>query len=187
MTIDSLRDVLVDLVRDLYNAESQLLKALPKMAKAASSEELRTAFQEHLEETRGQVERLDQVCEQLGVKGKGKTCHAMKGLVEEGAEVIAAAGDPAARDAALIAAAQKVEHYEIAGYGTARTFARLLGEDDVAELLEQTLEEESATDEKLTQIAQSGINQEAAEEDTEEPPPAGRKGTGRKATRAGRR
>jgi ferritin-like metal-binding protein YciE len=166
MKLDSLRDVLTDLVRDLYSAESQLVKALPKMAKAASSEGLRTAFEEHLGETRGQVERLDRVCEKLGIKGKGKTCQAMKGLVEEGAEVIEEGGEPSAVDAALIAAAQKVEHYEIAGYGSARTFARLLGEEAVAKLLEQTLEEESAADEKLTEVAESGVNQEAA---TEEP------------------
>lgn len=184
MKLNSLRDVFVDLVRDLYNAESQLLRALPKMAKAASSEELRAAFTEHLEETRGQVERLDRVCDSLGIKAKGKTCQAMKGLVEEGAEVIEEGGDPSAVDAALIAAAQKVEHYEIAGYGTARTFARLLGEEAAARLLEATLEEESAADEKLTQVAESGINQEAA---AEAPAGNGRNGKGgRKSARSAR-
>lgn len=173
MKLDSLRDVLTESVRDLYNAETQLVKALPRMAKAASSPELKAAFTEHLEETRRQVERLDQVCELLGVKAKGKTCQAMKGLIEEGAEIIAEDGDPSAKDAALIGAAQKVEHYEIAGYGTARTFASILGEDDVAALLQATLDEEGAADEKLTSIAESGLNQEAAgaeegEEDEEE-------------------
>ena len=174
MKLDSLRDVFVDLVRDLYNAETQLLKALPKMAKAASSAELKAAFTAHLEETRGQVERLDRVCSDLGIKAKGKTCQAMKGLIEEGSEVIEADGDPAARDAALIAAAQKVEHYEIAGYGTARTFARLLEEHDAAGLLDETLREEAAADEKLTRVAESGINQEAADEE-EAASPAGRR------------
>jgi len=181
MKLNSLRDVFVDLVRDLYNAETQLVKALPKMAKAASSEQLQQAFQSHLEETQGQVERLEQVCEKLDIKAKGKTCAAMKGLVEEGSEVIEADGTDAARDAALIAAAQKVEHYEIAGYGTARTFAQLLGEEEVARLLEETLNEESAADEKLTGIAESEINEEAAdgeegEEDEEEETSSSRNG-----------
>lgn len=167
MKLDSLRDVLTESVRDLYNAETQLVKALPRMAKAASSPELKTALTEHLEETKRQVERLDRVCELLGVKAKGKTCQAMKGLIEEGAEIIAEDGDPSAKDAALIGAAQKVEHYEIAGYGTARTFASILGEDDVAALLQATLDEEGAADEKLTSIAESGLNQEAAGEDEE--------------------
>ena len=170
MKLDSLREVLNESVRDLYSAETQLVKALPKMAKAASNPELKAAFTEHLTETKTQVERLDKVCELLGVKAKGKTCHAMKGLVEEGAEVIAAKGDPSAKDAALIGAAQKVEHYEIAGYGTCRTFASILGEDDVAALLQATLDEEGAADETLTEIAEAGLNQDAAgeEEDAEE-------------------
>jgi ferritin-like metal-binding protein YciE len=163
MKLDSLRDVLTDLVRDLYSAESQLVKALPKMAKAASSEGLRTAFEEHLGETRGQVERLDRVCEKLGIKGKGKTCQAMKGLVEEGAEVIEEGGEPSAVDAALIAAAQKVEHYEIAAYGTARTYAEMLGNREAARLLQQTLDEEGETDKKLTKLAESIVNVEAVE------------------------
>ena len=168
MKLNSLRDVFVESVRDLYNAETQLVKALPKMAKAASSEELREAFEEHLEQTRGQVERLDQICERLGIKAKGKTCQAMKGLIEEAQEILAADGDPAARDAAIIGAAQKVEHYEIAGYGTARTFAELLGEEEAAGLLQQTLDEEEAADERLTEVAESGLNQEAADEGEEE-------------------
>ncbi|MBY0456410.1 MAG: ferritin-like domain-containing protein [Gemmataceae bacterium] len=168
MRLDSLHDVLTECVRDLYNAETQLVKALPKMAKAASSDELKAALAEHLEQTRNQIERLDQVCELLGAKTKGKTCHAMKGLIEEGAEVIALKGSPDAKDAALIGAAQKIEHYEIAGYGTARTFAALLGEDEVAALLQSTLDEENAADQKLTGIAESGLNQKAADEDGDE-------------------
>jgi ferritin-like metal-binding protein YciE len=164
MKFNSLHEVLTDYVRDLYNAESQLVKALPKIAKAASSADLRSAFTEHLEQTRRHVERLDRVCEDLGIKPKGKTCHAMKGLIEEGQEVISSTGDPAAKDAALIGAAQKVEHYEIAAYGTAKTFARALGEMAAADLLRQTLDEEKATDERLTALAESGLNREAAQE-----------------------
>jgi ferritin-like metal-binding protein YciE len=170
MKFNTLHEVLTDYVRDLYNAENQLVKALPKMAKAASTPELRAAFESHLEETERQVERLERVAEGLGIKPKGKTCHAMKGLIEEGQEVISNTGDPAAKDAALIGAAQKVEHYEIAAYGTARTFARVLGETLAAQLLQETLEEESAANEKLTAIAQSGLNEEAAEENAGDTP-----------------
>jgi ferritin-like metal-binding protein YciE len=170
MKFNTLHEVLTDYIRDLYNAESQLVKALPKMAKAASSPELKAAFEAHLKETETQVERLQRVAEDLGIKPKGKTCHAMKGLIEEGQEVISNTGDPAAKDAALIGAAQKVEHYEIAGYGTARTFAKVLGEETAAQLLQETLDEESAADEKLTAIAKSGLNQEAAEEDAADTP-----------------
>jgi ferritin-like metal-binding protein YciE len=162
MKLESLRDVLGECVRDLYSAETQLVKALPKMAKAAHSPDLRAAFTNHLEQTKTQVERLDRVCELLGVKAKGKTCHAMKGLIEEGQEVIDEKGDPVAKDAALIGAAQKVEHYEIAGYGTARTFAEVLEEDEVAALLQATLDEEGAADETLSTIAESGLNEAAA-------------------------
>jgi ferritin-like metal-binding protein YciE len=123
-----------------------------------------------LQETERQVERLERVAEKLGIKPKGKTCHAMKGLIEEGKEVISNTGDPSAKDAALIGAAQKVEHYEIAAYGTARTFARVLGEDDVARLLQETLDEEGAADKKLTEIAESGLNDEAAEENAGDAP-----------------
>jgi ferritin-like metal-binding protein YciE len=168
MKLNSLRDVFTDLVRDLYNAESQLVKALPKMAKAASSEQLRDAFTSHLKETQGHVERLEKIAESLDFRPKGKTCAAMKGLVEEGSEVIELDGDESAKDAALIAAAQKVEHYEIAGYGTARTFAQLLGEEEAARLLEETLNEEKAADIKLTEVAESGINVEAAGDEAEE-------------------
>ena len=165
MTLNSLRDVLTESVRDLYSTETQLVKALPRMAKAAASPELKGVFTEHLTETKEQVKRLEQVCVLLGVKPKGKTCHAMKGLIAEGAEIIAARGEPAAKDAALIAAAQKIEHYEIAGYGAVRTFASVLGEDEVAELLQATLDEESAADENLTAIAEGVVNLDAAGEE----------------------
>jgi ferritin-like metal-binding protein YciE len=170
MKFNSLHEVLTDYVRDLYNAESQLLKALPRMAKAATAPDLRAAFDRHLGETRTQIERLDRVCVDLGIRPKGKTCHAMKGLIEEGQEVMSSTGDPAAKDAALIGAAQKIEHYEIASYGTARTFARVLGEAAAADLLQQTLDEEEATDERLTALAEAGLNQEAAAEDAGDTP-----------------
>lgn len=162
MKLTTLRDLLVEELRDLYSAESQLIKALPKMAKAASSEELSEAFTAHLEETRGQVERLDQIFGLLDATSGRKKCKAMEGLIAEGKETIAEDAEPSVHDAALIAAAQRVEHYEIAGYGCARTFAQILGEEKVAGLLQQTLDEEAAADEKLTAIAMSGINQDAA-------------------------
>jgi ferritin-like metal-binding protein YciE len=162
MKLGSLHDLYVEELKDLYNAENQLLKALPKMAKAASSPGLSTAFQDHLEETRGQVERLEKIVKKLRVGPKGKRCKAMEGLIEEGKELIEENGEPAVLDAALIATAQKVEHYEIAGYGTVRTYAELLGFDEAADLLRQTLDEESATDEKLRELAR-GINVAADE------------------------
>lgn len=158
--INSLRDLLVDELMDLYNAESQLVKALPKMAKAASHEDLKEGFEQHLEETRGHIDRLDRAFKILGAKAKSKTCHAMKGLVEEGAEAIEEEAPDAIRDAKLIGAAQRVEHYEIAAYGTARAFAETLGETKVADLLQETLDEEGETDKKLTALAQT-INEEA--------------------------
>jgi len=165
MRLDSLRDLLIDELRDLYSAENQLVKALPKMAKAASSEELRTAFEEHLEETENQVKRLDKVFKKLDATSRGKKCKAMEGLIEEGKEVIAEDAEDSVKDAALICAAQRVEHYEIAGYGCARTFATLLEETEVAELLQETLDEEGAADKKLTEIAETSINVEAAQAD----------------------
>jgi ferritin-like metal-binding protein YciE len=168
--IENLRELLVHELKDLYSAETQLLKALPKMAKAASDEDLVAAFEEHLEQTQGQVERLDKIFELLNAKPRGKTCEAMKGLITEGQEVIGEDATDEVKDAALIAAAQKVEHYEIAGYGTVRTFANLLGETEVADLLQETLDEEGETDKKLTEIAES-LNVEAmagAEEEEEE-------------------
>jgi ferritin-like metal-binding protein YciE len=161
MKLNSLHDLLVEELRDLYSAENMLLKALPRMAKAASSEELQAAFEEHLTQTEEQVRRLDRIFKQLGAKAKGKKCKAMEGLIEEGKEIMEQDGDEAVLDAAMIGAAQKVEHYEIASYGTARTFAQILGLDDVADLLQETLDEEADTDKRLTEIAESA-NYEAA-------------------------
>jgi ferritin-like metal-binding protein YciE len=154
MKMKTLHDLLVDELKDLYSAESQLTKALPKMAKAASSDELRIAFESHLKETEGHVQRLDKIFKQLDASPRGKKCKAMEGLIEEGKEAIELDAEDAVHDAALIAAAQRVEHYEMAGYGTVRTFAQLLGMDDVAELLQETLDEEGAADKKLTEIAE---------------------------------
>ena len=161
MKLDTLQQLYTDELRDLYNAENQLLKALPKMAKAASSEELKDAFEKHLEQTKGHVERLEEVFEELGEKPKGKTCRAMKGLIEEGSEILKQDGDESVIDAGIIVAAQKVEHYEIAGYGSVRTFAHLLGQNKAAELLQSTLDEESEANEVLNRIAESIINPEA--------------------------
>lgn len=163
MKLDNLRDLFVDELKDLYNAEHQLLKALPKMARAASSPKLRRAFESHLKETRQQVKRLEQVFSGLDASPKGKKCKAMEGLVDEGAEWMEEEADPDVMDAGLIAAAQKVEHYEMAGYGCVRTYAQLLGETKAVKLLQQTLDEEGAADKKLTEIAKS-INVEAHDE-----------------------
>jgi len=162
LTFNSFDDLLLEQLQDLYDAEQRLTKALPKMAAAAHNSSLKAAFQEHLRETEGHVTRLEQVFQLLGKSAKAKTCEAMKGLIEEGSEVISASGDPDVRDAALIAAAQRVEHYEIAGYGTVRTFAQRMGRHDVARLLQQTLDEEAATDKKLTSLAEQSINLKAA-------------------------
>jgi len=162
MKLESLHDLLADELKDLYNAETQLTKALPKMAKAVASDELRTAIEGHLQETEKQVERLENIFQQLEMPAKGKKCKAMAGLIEEGKEIMAMDGEDAVRDAAIIGAAQKVEHYEIAGYGTARTHAQLLGLDEIANLLQETLDEEAAANEKLNEIAQN-INAEAQE------------------------
>jgi ferritin-like metal-binding protein YciE len=189
MSLDSLHDLYVNELKDLYNAESQLLKALPKMAKAADSPELRAAFEEHLEVTRGQVSRLETIFTDLGVSPKGKKCKAMEGLIEEGKEILEEDADPAVRDAALIAAAQKVEHYEMAGYGCVRTYARQLGYDDAAALLQETLDEEGEADKTLTGLAESVVNAEAEKADDDEPAPrkAGRKKTTPKRASAARR
>ena len=168
--LKSLRELLVDELRDLHNAENQLVKALPRMAKAASHDELKEGFEEHLEQTREHVDRLDRCFKLLGAAAKGKTCHAMKGLVEEGKEAIDEDAPDAIRDAKLIGAAQRVEHYEIAGYGVVRTFASLLGEDDAMETLQRTLNEEAETDKKLTGLAESIINVEASEAENGEKP-----------------
>ena len=161
MTLDTLQKLYVDELRDLYNAENQLLKALPKMAKAVSSEELKNAFEKHLEQTETHVERLEDIFQELDQNPKGKTCHGMKGLVEEGSEILKEDGDPSVLDAGIIVAAQKVEHYEIAGYGSVRTFAGLLGQKKAAELLQTTLDEESEANELLNGLAESIVNPEA--------------------------
>ncbi|HEY3755829.1 MAG TPA: ferritin-like domain-containing protein [Opitutaceae bacterium] len=158
--IATLEELLVDELKDLYNAESQLVKALPKMAKAASNADLKAGFTAHLEETKGHVARLERAFEILEESPKGKTCHAMKGLVEEGEEAIDLKAPDAVHDANLIGAAQRVEHYEIAAYGTARNFAKTLGRTEIAELLQQTLNEEGETDKKLTALARQ-INKQA--------------------------
>lgn len=162
MEVDTLRDLLVKELSDIYSAEKQLLKALPKMAKAASFPELRQAFEKHTQQTEGHVARLDDVFETLGEKPKRVKCKGMEGLIEEGSELLKEKGEPAALDAGMIAAAQRVEHYEIAAYGTARTYAETLGEDDAARLLQETLDEESETNEKLTKIAVSTVNPAAS-------------------------
>jgi len=161
MKLNTLQKLYTGELRDLYNAENQLLKALPKMAKAASSEELKEAFEKHLEQTKGHVKRLEQVFEELDEKPKGKTCRAMKGLIEEGSEILQQEGEESILDAGIIVAAQKVEHYEIASYGSVRTFAHLLGQNKAAELLQTTLDEESETNELLNRLATSTINPEA--------------------------
>lgn len=158
MEVDTLRDLFVKELSDIYSAEKQVLKALPKMAKAASFPELRRAFEEHEAQTQGHVERLDRVFDSIGEKPKRVKCKGMEGLIEEGSELLKEKGEAAALDAGMIAAAQKVEHYEIASYGTVRTYAETLGEGDAARLLQETLDEESQTNERLTQIATSTVN-----------------------------
>lgn len=166
--LDSLEALLQDELRDMYDAEKQLTKALPKLAKKATADELREGFEEHLRQTEQHVERLEEVFEHMGMRARGKTCKGMKNLIAEGDDMIGDADDDATRDALMIAAAQKVEHYEIAGYGTLRTWATLLGKRDVASLLEQTLEEEKETDQKLTELAESFVNEAAARGDADE-------------------
>jgi ferritin-like metal-binding protein YciE len=161
MALKSLQDLFIHELRDIYSAENQLTKALPKMAKAASTEELRNAFEMHLEETQNQIERLNQIFETLGVSSRGPKCKGMEGLIEEGNEMMKEKAEPMVSDAGLITSAQRVEHYEIAAYGGARTFAQMLGMNDVAQMLQQTLDEEKRTDEKLTAIAEGWINQSA--------------------------
>jgi ferritin-like metal-binding protein YciE len=163
MALDSLHDLYVDELKDLYSAENQLVKALPKMAKAASSPELKAGIEEHLEVTKTQVTRLEKIFKDLDLSPKGKKCKAMEGLIEEGKEVMGEDGDPCVIDAALIGAAQRVEHYEMAGYGCARTHANLLGYEEAARLLQETLNEEGEADKKLTQLAETVINVEAEE------------------------
>ncbi len=160
MKVENLRELLIDELRDLYSAETQLTKALPKVAKHASDTQLKQAIEHHLKETENQVKRLEQIFDRLQEKPKGKTCEGMKGLIEEADERISDGGEPQTLDAGLIADAQRVEHYEISAYGSARTFANLLGESEIVRLLEETLKEEKAADAKLNSIAES-INVEA--------------------------
>jgi len=159
--LNSMEDLLVNQLDDLYDAEKRLTDALPKMAEAASSVSLRNAFTTHLQQTRDHIGRLDVAFRRLGRTPGHETCQAMKGLISEGDAVIRAKGDPSVKDAALIAAAQRVEHYEISGYGSARTFAQKLGYRDIADLLQATLQEESATDKLLTEIAEQQVNVKA--------------------------
>jgi ferritin-like metal-binding protein YciE len=160
--VTTMEDLFLDEIRDLYDAEKQLTKALPEMAHAASSEELRNAFEEHLDQTVNQIERLERIFKTLGEKPTGKKCAAMTGLIKEGNEMINASDETAVRDAGLIAAAQKVEHYEISGYGSARTHAEMLSNDTAVRLLDETLFEEREADERLNDLAYSMVNEEAA-------------------------
>lgn len=184
MPNEGLKELYIDELKDLYNAENQLLKALPKMAKAASSEELRQGFEEHLEQTRGHVERLEEIFKSLDENPKGKKCMGMEGLVKEGSEMMEEDFEGALMDAALIGAAQRVEHYEIAAYGTVSEFARILGEDEHVSLLEETLQEEKDTDEKLTGLAKEinpQANEEMQEQEEEEEAPRTRRKSTRRA------
>ena len=155
---NDLSDLLVQQLKDLYDAEQQITEALPKMAEAANSVALRNAFLEHFRQTQTHVSRLEQVFRGLSCEPEGEACPAIKGMIKEGQDIISAKGDPSVRDAGLIAAAQRVEHYEMAGYGTVRTFCQHLGRDDLARILQQTLDEEGETDKKLTSLAESNIN-----------------------------
>ena len=161
MKLNTLEQLYINELRDLYSAENQLLKALPKMAKGASSPELQDAFEKHLEQTKGHVERLEQIFQHLDENPKGKTCHAMKGLIEEGSEILKEDGEDSVLDAGIIVAAQKVEHYEIAAYACARTYATMLGQDEIADLLAMSLQEEETLERELTDIANEEVNDRA--------------------------
>jgi len=162
MADKTLEDLFLDTLKDIYFAEKQIVKALPKMAKAANDDQLRMGFEKHLKETEGHVQRLEQVFEIIGETARGKTCEAIQGILEEGKEIMQSFADSPALDAGLISSAQAVEHYEITRYGTLKTWAKQLGRDEVAKLLDATLAEERATDEKLTDLAESGENARAA-------------------------
>ncbi|MGE5444198.1 MAG: ferritin-like domain-containing protein [Ignavibacteriales bacterium] len=168
MKLESLHDLYIKELRDLYDAEKQIIKALPKMIKAATSSELQSALQSHLEQTRGHAERLEQVFEKLGSRARATKCKGIEGIINEGKEMTEEDGDSAVLDAAIISAAQRVEHYEMAGYGCVRTYAQTLGYEDQARLLEQTLEEEKEADEKLTQIAEGIVNPAAMQSRSDE-------------------
>jgi ferritin-like metal-binding protein YciE len=162
MSLDSLQALFLNELKDVYHAEKQLVEALPRLAKAARSPELRQAFASHFEETEGQVERLERIFKELGEAARGKRCKGMEGLIEEGREILEEEGDASVIDAALISAAQRVEHYEMAAYGCLRTYAQLLGHQNAVKLLEQTLAEEEAADQKLTAIGEQSVNAQAA-------------------------
>jgi ferritin-like metal-binding protein YciE len=188
----TLHDAFVDELRDTYDAEKQLTKALPKMAKAANSPELREAIESHLEETRQQVTRLEQVFESLDEKAKGKHCDGIAGIIQEAQAVMQEDFDESTADACLIAAAQRAEHYEMAAYGTLVAWARAMGHDDAADLLQETLDEEKAADEKLNSLAEGGINEEAAagahgEDEEEEGEPVGAGASRRSSSSSSRR
>ena len=168
MEMETLQDLYVEGLKDLYSAENQILKALPQMIKKASHPQLKKAFTTHERQTRQQAKRLERICKQLGEKPTGKKCVGMEGLIKEAKELISERPDPDVLDAGLIAAAQHVEHYEMAGYGTMRTYARLLGFEDQANLLQQTLDEEGMTDKLLTELAENSINLEAVEQDEDD-------------------
>jgi len=163
MNVNTIEKLFVDELKDLYSAETQITKALPKLAKASNSAELRSAFENHLKETRAHVERLEQIFSILETSPRGKTCEGMKGLLKEGSEMVKETEQGAVRDAAMISAAQRVEHYEMAGYGSVRTYAQLLGRENMVKILEKTLEEEKSADSKLTSIARN-VNDEALSE-----------------------
>lgn len=182
MKLSTLQDLFLEELKDIYDAEQQIVKALPQMAKAAQSDELRNAFEDHLEQTKEQVSRLEQIFENLGEQPKGKKCKGMAGLIEEAKELMKEDIEPDVLDAGLIAAAQRVEHYEIAVYGCLATYANLMGNEEDAELLQQTLDEEKESDELLTEIAESCINMEANDEDEEEEEET--KAKGKKSTRS---
>jgi len=190
--METLTELLEEQVKDLYNAEGQLTKALPKMAKAATTGELKDAIEAHLEETMGHVKRLEEAARELEIKPSGKTCAAMKGLIEEGKEALSEGEEGPILDAAIIAAAQRVEHYEIAAYGTARALAQQIGNNRLVELFEETLNEESAADEKLTQVAEQSVypnaqgdGEIAEEEDGDEKSES--RGSSRRAAKSGGR
>ena len=186
--MEALQKLLQDELEDIYDAEHQLVKALPKMIERSSSPELQRALKEHLTVTQNQVKRLEQVFEALGEKAKRKPCKGMAGIVSEGSELLEEDLEESTKDAAIISAAQKVEHYEIASYGTVRTLAQTLGNNEVAELLEETLDEEKEADQRLTQIAESSINSEAASEEGQEKARAGNgRGNGRSRAKQGTR
>jgi ferritin-like metal-binding protein YciE len=187
MKLETLKDLYIEELKDAYDAENQILKALPKMTKAASSESLKEALQEHQDITEGQIDRLEQIFERLGTRAKGRKCKAMEGLVEEGKELMSEDASEEVLDAGLIATAQRIEHYEIAVYGTLRTYAEQMGFDEDADLLQETLDEEKEADKTLSELAIECVNLEAEEgeetEEEEETPPPAKKGGTRQASR----